>query len=140
MSEESDREGSSADTSSAAEGVDIGRRETLQLATLAAALGAGLAVSFHAEPASADGAQQLQFKFYREQEKGRTDLVLAFTAALPEDASKKLLSAPGGRLQLKCYGTELLGASPMQIKVAAPAPAPAPSAPAHWDVRANKKV
>jgi hypothetical protein len=136
MGEPSDRN----DTEKETNGVDVGRRETLRLATLAAALGAGLSVSFHTEPASADGAHQLQFKFYREQQKGKSDLVLAFTATLPEEASKKLLEAPGGRLQLKCFSTELLGTSQMQIKVEETKPVPAPPPTGGWNVRVNKKV
>jgi len=146
MSEKSGRDGTSTDTSSqAASGVDVGRRETLRLATLAAALGAGLSVSFHSDPASAEGAQQLQLKFYREQQKGGGEAQLVYTATIPEDASKKLLEAPGGRLQLKCFSNELIGTSQMQIKIeqakkASPAPAPAPAPAPSWDVRKNQKT
>jgi hypothetical protein len=137
MGEKSDRD----DTSSEAASVDVGRRETLQLATLAAALGAGLSVSFHADPASADGAQQLQFKFYRQQQKGEGEMDLVYTATLPEDVSQKLLGAFQGRLQLKCYGTDLLGSSSMQVKVVqAKQPSTQPPVKGSWDVRKNQKT
>jgi hypothetical protein len=90
-------------------GVEIGRRETLRLATLAAALGAGLSVSLHVDEASAEGSQ-LQFRFYRSQKKGEPQLV--YTTALPEEISRKLLEAPG-LVQLKCYAQKdaLVGTS-----------------------------
>jgi hypothetical protein len=145
MDEKSGRDETSTETAS----LEIGRRDTLRLATLAAALGAGLSVTFHTEGASAEGAQQLQLKFYRQQQKGEP--LLVYAATLPEEASKKLLEAPG-LVQWKCYAKEsLLGTSQMQLKLeqakqAAPAPAPTaaptpPAAPApHWDVKANKKL
>jgi hypothetical protein len=109
-------------------GTEIGRRETLRLAALAAALGAGLSVSLHVDEASAEGSQ-LQFKFYRAQQKG-------------DEISRKLLEAPG-LVQLKCYGQKdsLVGASQMQFKVEQ-AKQSTPSAPpvTGWDVKQNKKT
>jgi hypothetical protein len=117
--------------------VELGRRETLRLATLAAALGAGLSVSLHVDEASAEGSQ-LQLKFYRQQQKGEAQLVYATT--LPEEASRKLLEAPG-LVQLKCYGQKdaLIGASQLQLKIEQAKQA-APSAPTGWDVKQNKKT
>jgi hypothetical protein len=124
-------------------GKELGRRETLQLATLAAALGAGLSVSLHVAEASAaeeKGAEatQLQLKFYRAQQKGEAQLVYA--TVLPVEVSKALLEAPG-LVQVKGYGKEaLLGTGQMQFKVeqakqpAAPAPTPG------WDIKQNKKT
>jgi hypothetical protein len=120
-------------------GAEIGRRETMRLATLAAALGAGLSVSLHVENASAEGAQ-LQLKFYREQQKG--DALLLYTTALPEEVSRKLLEAPG-LVQLKCYGQKesLVGSSQMQFKVEqSKQPAPATPPAKTWDLKQNKKT
>jgi hypothetical protein len=120
-------------------GTEIGRRETLRLAALAAALGAGLSVSLHVDEASAEGSQ-LQFKFYRAQQKGDPQLVYA--TLLPDEISRKLLEAPG-LVQLKCYGQKdsLVGASQMQFKVEQ-AKQSTPSAPpvTGWDVKQNKKT
>ena len=120
---------------------ELGRRETLQLATLAAALGAGLSVSLHVgEAGAAEDATQLQLKFYRVQQKGEAQLV--YTAVLPEDASKKLLEAPG-LVQWKGFTKEaLVGAGQMQFKVEQAkqsSPAAPPQAPA-WDIKQNKKT
>lgn len=98
---------------------EVGRRETLQLAALTAALGAGLAVSFHASEADADGNPQLQLKFYRSQQKGEPQLVHAIT--LPDDVTKKLAEIDPAQVQIKWYGTQkeapLLGASQVQWKL-----------------------
>jgi hypothetical protein len=94
-------------------GEPIGRRDTLRLATLAAALGAGLSVSLHADEAHAEG-EVLQFKFYR-QVKDQAQLV--YTATLPVEASKTLLSAPG-LVQVKGYQKDMLvGSGQMQLKI-----------------------
>lgn len=119
---------------------DLGRRETLRLATLAAALGAGLSVTLHAEEASADGSQ-LQLKLYRAQQKG--DPLLVYTVNLPDDASKKLLEAPSV-VQWKMYSKDKsIGESQVQLKLEqqkTDAPAPTPPAKGSWDVKANKKT
>jgi hypothetical protein len=134
MGKASDRD----DTNPENETVELGRRDTLRLATLAAALGAGLSVSFHTDEASADAAQQLQIKFYR-QAKEQSQLV--HTAVLPPEVSKRLLEAPG-LVQFKCYSSpgDLLGASQMQLKLEQPKQAPAPTPPTGWDVSKNKKL
>ena len=138
MSEKSDRDDDNVGSNGNSEGKEMGRRETLRLATLAAALGAGLSVSFHTDVASAEGAQQLQLKVYR-QAKGES--ILVFATTLPEQASKQLLDAPG-LVQLKCFGKEAqLGASQMQLKLEqAKQPAPPPATPGGWDVSKNKKM
>ncbi|HEX3773273.1 MAG TPA: hypothetical protein VHV51_02355 [Polyangiaceae bacterium] len=133
MAQQSDRDEAGEGTS-----VEIGRRETLRLATLAAALGAGLSVSLHVDEASAAEGAQLQIKFYR-QVKGEAQLV--YTAALPEDAGKKMLEAPG-LIQLKCYQQKeaLVGASQMQLKIEQQKQ-PAPNKPATgWDIKQQKKT
>jgi hypothetical protein len=125
-------------------GKALGRRETLQLATLAAALGAGLSVSLHVDEANAADekggeATQLQIKFYRQQQKG--EALLVYTAVLPADASKKLLEAPG-LVQWKGYSREaVLGAGQMQFKVeqAKQSSPSTPQAPT-WDIKQNKKT
>jgi hypothetical protein len=126
------------------QGLELGRRDTLRLATLAAALGAGLSVSLHVDDASAAdekgaAATQLQIKFYRQQQKG--EALLVYTAVLPEEASKKLLEAPG-LVQWKGYSREaVLGAGQMQFKVEQ-AKQSSPSAPQTptWDIKQNKKT
>ncbi len=138
MSEESKR-GSTSETDETS-GPDIGRRETLRLATLAAALGAGLSVTLHVDEAHADGTQ-LQLKLYRAQQKG--DAQLVFSANLPEDASKRLLEAPG-LVQWKLYSKEKsIGESQVQLKLEQQkTAAPPPSTPPvkGWDVQKNQKT
>jgi hypothetical protein len=136
-------EKSGLDKDSQNPGKELGRRDTLRLATLAAALGAGLSVSLHADEASAadekGAAAQLQIKFYRQQQKG--EALLVYTAVLPEEASKKLLEAPG-LVQWKGYSREaVLGAGQMQFKVeqAKQSSPSTPSTPS-WDIKQNKKT
>lgn len=118
-------------------GETMGRRETLRLATLAAALGAGLSVTFHLEDAQAEGAV-VQLKLYRNQQKGDE---LVHTANLSPELSKAILGGAAGSYQWKAYAqNSLIGAGPMQFKVqqqkkdsgkAAPPPTTG------WDVKKN---
>ncbi len=98
---------------------EVGRRETLQLAALTAALGAGLAVSFHASDADAEGAPQPQLKFYPAQQKGEPQLV--HSLLLPADVTKTLSEIDPAQIQLKYYGSQkeapLLGATQVQWKL-----------------------
>jgi hypothetical protein len=102
----------------------IGRRDTLKLASAAAALGAGLGVLLDAADATAadavvapatlnpnatlqvklDTYQQLkldrglvQFKFWSQAGQ------LLYAANLPEDVGRNLVNAPGGLVQFKFY-------------------------------------
>src|ERR1700759_3614967 len=110
MAEPSDRDEVGEGTN-----VELGRRETLRLPTLAAALGAGLCVSLHVDEANAVEGSQLQIKFYRQ---FKDDSQLVYTATVPDEVSKKMLEAPG-LVQIKCYQQKeaLVGASQMQLKL-----------------------
>lgn len=116
---------------------ELGRRETLRLATLAAALGAGLSVTLHVEDAHADGTQ-LQLKLYRPQANGEAQLV--YTTNLPDDASKRLLTAPG-LVQWKLYSKDKsIGEAQVQLKLEQQK-TEAPTPPVRgWDVQKNKKT
>lgn len=95
---------------------DVGRRDTLKLATLAAALGAGLSVSLHAEDAEA-GESMLAIKFYQANGKGEAELL--HSVPLPDAVSKRLLESDPSQLQWKCYSAKdaVVGAGPLPLKV-----------------------
>lgn len=114
----------------------VGRRETLGLATLVAALGAGLAVSFTTSDAEAQSENLLQLKIYRANQKERG---LVQTITLTAESSKLLTDA--GMAQIKFFSLakdnpELGESGLVQLKMPA---APAPPVTGSWDVRKNAK-
>ncbi len=118
--------------------MSIGRRDTLRLASAAAALGAGLGVVLKARDALAgepipvvpggmvqdkqlvlNGGQQLKIESYKNlrAEKGQLQIKLTqngqllYAATVPEEIGQLLMSAPGGQLQFKMYKPTAQGAT-----------------------------
>lgn len=119
----------------------IGRRDTLKLASTAAALGAGLGVVLKArdalagdgsvktaplpggigpdKPLQLSGLQQVKIESYRKlrAEKGQLQIKLSqggqllYATTVPEEIAQLLLNAPGGQLQFKFYRAAAQGAA-----------------------------